>query len=207
MSSLDTYHVVPETEKVLYELAAPVNDPAKRRELKIKQYKQEKELKTRIEVSIWFSKSICQSLMSFKTVRKRRNGSVSSSPEPSSDFDHFASLLPSATTISKDDEDEDIDSDTDDLLREATLLLLRLLYAQGRAQVDSLVQELQLLQNAPSPPPQQQTDDPRQARARDTENMWRLDAPIQRGGPDGKGPLLDPEGKVSTSCHCVMCIW
>ena len=27
--------------------------------------------------------------------------------------------------------------------------------------------------------------------------MWRLDAPTNRGGPDGKGPLLDPQGKVS----------
>lgn len=43
---------MPETERTLHEQhASPVNDPAKRRELKIKQYKQEKELKARIEVS------------------------------------------------------------------------------------------------------------------------------------------------------------
>ena len=28
------------------------------------------------------------------------------------------------------------------------------------------------------------------------DDMWKLDAPIQRGGPDGKGPLLDSRGKV-----------
>ncbi|KAH8099537.1 serine/threonine protein phosphatase PP2A-associated protein [Cristinia sonorae] len=180
LTSLDTYHVVPETEKALFEQhAAPINDPAKRRELKIKQYKQEKELKTRIE-----------------TVRKRRNGPTSSIPEPTSDFDHIASLLPSGTVGKPQDEDEDEeDSDTDDILREATLLLLRLLYAQSQAQLESLGQELQLLQSAPPPPPRQSSDDPRQAKARESDSMWKLDAPTPRGGPDGKGPLLDPSGK------------
>ncbi|TCD67275.1 hypothetical protein EIP91_000297 [Steccherinum ochraceum] len=180
LSRLENYHIVPETEKTLYEQhASPISDPAKRRELKIKQYKQEKELKTRIEA-----------------VRKRRNGPASSAPEPTSDFDHIASLLPPASSEKQQDDDEEEDSDTDDLLREATLLLLRLVYAQSQAQADSLVQELQLLRSAPPPPPPAQSaDDPRQAKAKEEESMWKLDAPIQRGGPDGKGPLLDPSGK------------
>ena len=44
---------MPEAERSLYEQhASPVNDPAKRRELKIKQYKREKDIKARIEVRI-----------------------------------------------------------------------------------------------------------------------------------------------------------
>ncbi|THH29588.1 hypothetical protein EUX98_g4597 [Antrodiella citrinella] len=175
---LETYHIIPEAEKTLFEhQSAPSNDAAKRRELKIKQWKQEKELKTRIEV-----------------IRKRRNGSTSK-PDPTSDFDIIASLLPSSSSTQHDDDDEEEDSDTDDLLREVTLLLLRLVYAQSRAQLDSLNQELQLLMSAPPSPPKESSDDPRQAKAREEDSMWKLDAPVQRGGPDGKGPLLDPEGK------------
>ena len=48
---MDAYKVVPEAEKQIYsKRASSINDPAKRRELKIKQYQKEKELKTRIEV-------------------------------------------------------------------------------------------------------------------------------------------------------------
>ena len=53
LEMLEQYEVVPTTERELYELrSGSVKDPAKRRELKIKQYQKEKELRTRIEVSI-----------------------------------------------------------------------------------------------------------------------------------------------------------
>lgn len=48
---METYTVVSENERELYsKKASDVRDPAKRRELKINQFKREKELKGRIEV-------------------------------------------------------------------------------------------------------------------------------------------------------------
>lgn len=60
-------------------------------------------------------------------------------------------------------------------------------------------QELELLQNAPPSPihlPLSDIDDPRYKQRKEDEEMWKLDIPVP-GGPDGKGPLLDPTGKVS----------
>lgn len=52
LTMLETYEIVPESEKTLHgKQATSTNDPAKRRELKLNQWKKEKELKTRIEVS------------------------------------------------------------------------------------------------------------------------------------------------------------
>lgn len=59
-------------------------------------------------------------------------------------------------------------------------------------------QELELLQNAPpSPihPPSKNIEDPREKQRQEDENLWRLDIPVS-GGPDDKGPLMDPTGKV-----------
>ena len=51
LTMLETYEIVPESEKALHgKQATSSNDPAKRRELKLNQWKKEKELKTRIEV-------------------------------------------------------------------------------------------------------------------------------------------------------------
>ncbi|GLB34717.1 putative serine threonine protein phosphatase PP2A-associated protein [Lyophyllum shimeji] len=176
LSSLGNYDVVPEEERALYQRnASTVTDPVKRRELKIKQYQKGKDLRVRIEA-----------------VRKRR-GQVLLSDATPTDLDLIASLLPSATN----DEDE-LDSDMDEILREATLLLLRLSYAQSHAQLESTEQELELLSKAPpTPPPRtppEAEDRRRNARERD-DDMWRLDAPPPSLGPDGKGPLLDPSGK------------
>lgn len=91
--------------------------------------------------------------------------------------------------------EEDTESESEDILRETTLLLLRLCYAQAQSQLVSLGQELDLLQSAPSfpPTPPPPPEDDRRSKERVAENnMWKLDAP-QR--PDGKGPLLDPQGK------------
>ena len=49
---LEQYEVITEEDKTLYgRPASSVTDPAKRRELKIKQYKREKDIKAHIEVS------------------------------------------------------------------------------------------------------------------------------------------------------------
>jgi immunoglobulin-binding protein 1 len=44
------YEVIPPNEQELYTNASAVADPARRRDLKLKQWKQEKDLKTQIEV-------------------------------------------------------------------------------------------------------------------------------------------------------------
>jgi hypothetical protein len=50
---LETYHIVPEDEQKLYkQKTGSIKDPAKKRELKIDQYKKEKALTVRIEVSV-----------------------------------------------------------------------------------------------------------------------------------------------------------
>ena len=81
----------------------------------------------------------------------------------------------------------------------ATLLLLRLAYAQAYAQLASIAQELELLRSAPPPPPsaQPETSDRAQLSSSEAEHaLWRLDAPARSArGRDG-GPLLDSAGKV-----------
>ena len=48
---LESYSIIPEDEKKLYEQkSSSITDPAKRREIKIAQYKKEKEIKNRISV-------------------------------------------------------------------------------------------------------------------------------------------------------------
>lgn len=131
-------------------------------------------------------------------MRKRRNHGITV-VEPSSEFELVASLLPDPSVKPTDDDDDD--ADAEDILREATLLLLRLTYGQAHAQLQSLEQEVQILRSAPPRPPEA-LEDPRRARQDGTDNMWRLDAPLPQGGPDGKGPLLDSSGRVSYTMLC-----
>lgn len=50
---LENYGIIPEQEKELYERKpSSVMDPSRRRELKIKQYQKEKELRLTIEVCL-----------------------------------------------------------------------------------------------------------------------------------------------------------
>lgn len=172
---LDTYCVVPEAERVLYaQTASSIKDAAKRREVKIKQFKAEKDLRARIE-----------------GIRKRRK-QTPIGDQSQTDFDIIRSLLPSAQV---DDEDED-DSETDDILRETVLLLLRLNYAQAHSQLESMDQELELLRNAPPPRPGPPLDD-RRNKTNDQDDMWKLDTKSRVGE---SGPLLDSSGKVPVYC-------
>jgi hypothetical protein len=53
VSYLENYEIVPEAERALHkQKASMITDPAKRREIKIKQYQKEKDLRARIEVCI-----------------------------------------------------------------------------------------------------------------------------------------------------------
>lgn len=166
-NALHIYQIVPESLSSLYSKEpTKVVDPAKRRELKIKQYKQEKEFRSKIN-----------------EIRKRQ-GQKPAPSEPT-DFDHIASLLPRNGAGNEDDE-----SEWDEHVRELSVHLLRLFWIQAWSQRESLEQEIELLRNAPPSPESR----PRTTAEKDTE-AWKLDAP-QRGGVfDGRGPLLDRSGK------------
>ncbi|KAI0647427.1 serine/threonine protein phosphatase PP2A-associated protein [Trametes meyenii] len=173
---LELYDIVNQEDRDLYERpTSSVTDPAKRRELKIKRYKREKEIKTRIEA-----------------VRRRTSQSIS---EPTSNIELIASILPGESP-KPDSASEEPDADTEDILREAVVLLLRFIYAEAQTQLERTNEELELLRMAPPIPPQPTpTADPRVGKKQAQDDMWKLDAPVNRGGPDGKGPLLDPQGK------------
>ena len=171
ISGLETYNIVPETERVLYgQQPSSIGDAAKRREVKIRQYKAEKDLRTRIEV-----------------IRRRRRQLVSED-RLFGDFDLVASLL-----LPSEDDAEDLE--TENILRETTLLLLRLFYAQACAQLESVDQEIRLLRDAPPPSPKPPLDE-RQKKTKDQEGMWKIDAAPELSN---RGPLLDPHGKVGTN--------
>lgn len=172
-SGLETYNIVPETERVLYgQQPSSIGDAAKRREVKIRQFKAEKDLRTRIEV-----------------IRRRRRQLVLED-RLSNDFDLVASLL-----LPSEDDAEDLE--TENILREATLLLLRLFYAQACAQLESVDQEIWLLRNAPPLPPlPKPPSDERQNKTKDQEGMWKIDTAPELSN---RGLLLDPHGKVGTN--------
>ena len=79
----------------------------------------------------------------------------------------------------------------EDAIREVTLLLIRLFYSQAHTQLGQLEMEMQLLRNAPPDEDEEVTK-----KREDEDFTWRLDAPVPGGGPDGKGPLLDAQGRV-----------
>ncbi|KAF5358471.1 hypothetical protein D9756_001392 [Leucocoprinus leucothites] len=188
---LEQYEIIPEDEKKLYShKSSALVDPAKRREVKINQYKKAKEIKDRIQV-----------------LQKRRNLPTSSLGDSysQSDFDSISSLLPSPPSPTTTSSDE-LDSETDEILRTTTILLLRMLYAQTHTHLESMEQELELLKCAPpspssAPPPGDEGGDVRigNGKGRDTEQeeIWKIDlnVPGGTGGPDGKGPLLDERGR------------
>ncbi|TFY82564.1 hypothetical protein EWM64_g1452 [Hericium alpestre] len=169
ITELEMYGIITESERELFsKKASSIADAAKRRETKIKQYQKEKELRAKLEA-----------------IRKRRHVATTSSDESPNDYDLVASLLPSPSLSAADDEN----SETEDILRDATLLLLRLFYTQACSQLESLDQEFELLGSALPPvlqPP------PEADRSAQEGEEWRLDAPrLDRQD----GPLLDPKGK------------
>ncbi|KAH8117003.1 TAP42-like protein [Phellopilus nigrolimitatus] len=139
ISLLDDYHVLPEEEKKIYgQKSSGIADPAKRREVKIAQFKKEKEIKNKISA-----------------LRARRG---QTDLDMSNTYNLVDSLLP-ASTSSDEDNNEDV-------TRETTLVLLRLQWAQTRSHLDSIGQELELLANAP--PEEPRVDESRQHTADDT---------------------------------------
>ncbi|KAF8623527.1 hypothetical protein AX15_006303 [Amanita polypyramis BW_CC] len=179
LSSVEKYNIVPEADRVLYRhKVSTIRDAKQRREAKIMQYQKEKELRARSE-----------------TIRKRR-GLRPTDADGGNDFDLISMLLPSGDRSRSSEEEEDLDSETEDALREATLVLLRLLYAQAQNHLENMEQERELLRNAPQAERKPEEDVHREGRRVSDENMWKLDAvqPIDRG-LDGKGAFLDSGGK------------
>ncbi|KAI0306302.1 TAP42-like protein [Multifurca ochricompacta] len=170
LSDIELYEIVSKSEHDLYaKNASAIVDPARRREIKIKQYQAEKEIRSRIE---------------------RHRVPLPSSDTSPTDFDLIAALLPpDASTSSMTLTDE---QDNEDELRTATLLLLRLAYAQAHAQLTSITQEFELLHTAPPQPPE--TIDPTRSSSETERALWTLDAPRAAAARRG-GPLLDSAGK------------
>ncbi|KAF8643856.1 hypothetical protein AX16_008873 [Volvariella volvacea WC 439] len=184
ISLLELYNIVPESEQEIYKrvvvVPGDIRSQALKREAKMKQYKHEKELRTRIDV-----------------LRKRRGQKVSD--DTPSSYELIASLLPPRSSDGDPDEEEEGDSQTDEILREASLLLLRLLHAEAQGHLNSIERELEMINMMPPspelsavPPPEEVKKGQEQA---EQDAMWRLDPPTSSRGPDGRGPLLDSQGK------------
>lgn len=182
-------------------------DPAKRREVKVSQYKKLKGIKERLQVPLRLTQrdSSLNLLFPFQALQKRRNQTLV--PDSQTDFDLIVSLLPSTTSSSTPT--EDLDSNTDELMRTTTILFLRMAYAQTHTQLESMEQELDLLRHAPPSPSGAPPSGDSDERAKDgskgknkqeQEQLWKLDVNTGVGrdrGSDGKGPLVDHRGRVS----------
>ncbi|KAF9483789.1 serine/threonine protein phosphatase PP2A-associated protein [Pholiota conissans] len=180
LSLLEQYEIVPAEERTLYDRkVAQVADPAKRRDLKINQYRKEKELVAKIQAS-----------STLLAIGRRRSRAHAIDVTPT-DYELISSLLPNP----KLKEEEELDSEMEEVLRETSLLLLRLLFVHASTQLQSMVLELELLRNAPpSPTIPPVNEDERYKRKKAEDDAWKLDIPVG-GGPDSKGPLMDLSGK------------
>lgn len=220
---LDSYSIVEgEDKEKLARTGA--RDPAKRREEKIRHYRWEKEVREKLEVStrpvprLSPLRSAEPSLsLHLQLLALNRNPPMLE--PPSNDYLLILSLLPSnslpqptsATGSTRLSTANSVPSDSlltgsssSDDLRIYTVSLLSLLYAQSLAQLESIKSETELLESMPADLQllDQGSDDVRQRErenegAGGTQASWRLDS-VNRGGPDGKGELMDAKGKVSS---------
>lgn len=102
--------------------------------------------------------------------------------EVNDDFALIASTLPPSNK-SEDDQQDDEDDET---LRDTYLLVIQLIWVHAQSHLESMEQELDLLQNAPP-------SDSEQPSRIDEDPTWKLDVP---SGLDSNGPLLDSSGRV-----------
>ncbi|TIA92752.1 hypothetical protein E3P99_00496 [Wallemia hederae] len=143
IETLDTIGI-----EVDYDTSSTTTDPSLQRDLKIKQFKQQKNLHAQV--------------LEYKELL---------SDDKSGIFDTiFISLNGSG------DEDQDDDDDDDDILREYILRLLQYLASQAHSQVHSIEQELALLNNIPKEVKDSRTRNTTEATSSDS--TWRLDTPI-----------------------------
>ncbi|KAG8725493.1 hypothetical protein FRC09_015786 [Ceratobasidium sp. 395] len=171
ISSVISYEIVDEaTIRSIKRSAELLNNPAQRREAKIQQYQAEKQLKQQALRSRSLSADI---------------------DEPANNYDALRALLaPSSNSHAGSVNTGDDDDMDDETLRELSILLLRFLFTQANTSLLQLSQELQLLQSIPPAlPPTQNAES-----SRPKDDTWRLDQ-TPRGGPDGRGPLMDAKGR------------
>jgi immunoglobulin-binding protein 1 len=203
VSDLELYEIVSKSEQELHGKNVPtIADPARRRETKIKQYQAEKEIRTRIEVNtpnlLSHIPDLKQTRIPLQTIATRHRVPLPPSDTSPTDFDLIAALLPHSAPATTTVNDEQDDGDGDER-RTATLLLLRLAYAQSHAQLASIAQELELLRSAPPAPPlppQPGTSERARSSPEAERSLWTLDAPRSVGTAQRGGPLLDSAGKV-----------
>jgi len=134
----------------------------------------------------------------YQAIAKRQRVLLPPSDASPTDFDLIAALLPqSAPGGGTLNGEEELD-DTEDERRTATLLLLRLAYAQAHAQLSSIAEEFELLRTSP-PPDQADTSGRARSSPEADRALWSLDAP--RGGPllDSTGKVRDPSSLVHTA--------
>jgi immunoglobulin-binding protein 1 len=168
-----------------------LNNPAQRREVKIQQYQTEKRLKSQIQVCV-ASLAYCRLSIPTSSQTLRSRTLASNVEEPANNYDSIRMLLATpesshAGSVNAANDDPDMDDET---RRELSLALLRLFFTQAHASLQQIADELQILQKMPPPPSgpaQSQSIQPR-------DDTWRLDM-TTHGGLDGKGPLLDPQGR------------
>ena len=182
MSLLDDYEVVPQEQRRLY--TQKTTDPISVRAAKISQFKKEKELRSKIEVRA--RPILPTSLLTnpaLQAQQKRRGIAIDSNG--TKDYGLILGLLPQIEAEGEDEEN----------LRELFAFVLRLFYTEAQKHLSNIVREVELLNSAPPRPPMQYSSQgPRPSTSAD--ETWKLDTPLQLGGPDGKGPLLDQQGKV-----------
>ena len=181
------YGIISEGEQKLWsKKLAGIRDPAKRRELKIKQYKAEQEIRGNLEASNLASAYTPLIWYDFIQLIQKRKGQSLESIGFSDDFGLVASMLPLPNPA-----EEYQHTDDDETLRDIFLLAIRLTWVLAQSHLESMEQELELLHNAPPLETEQsKTSAPEDA-------TWKLDLPSNMGGPDGRGPLMDSSGRVS----------
>ncbi|KAF8311282.1 TAP42-like protein [Clavulina sp. PMI_390] len=195
--SVEALGVIPDDERKLFgrQRSAPM-DPATRRETKIKQFKKEKELKD-----------------SIKAFRARQEG-LSEPVELDSDLETIAAVLDLQDSSRRgtqgaksDEEDED---EEEGGIRNLIVVLLRLCWARAHQTLGELLAEREMLQMAPRDSNEEEEEEREQAekaareeqmrkgREDEVDETWKLDGPRYggRSGVDGKGPLLNTDGKV-----------
>lgn len=116
--------------------------------------------------------------------QQRRRG-IANEPNGTNDYDLILGLIPKKEAEGEDEDD----------IRDLFASVLRLFYTKAQKHLNNAVREVELLESAPSRPPvQHSSQGPRPSTSSD--ETWKLDTSLPLGGPDGKGPLLDQQGKV-----------
>lgn len=116
--------------------------------------------------------------------QQRRRG-IANESNGTQDYDLILRLLPQKEAEGEDEED----------LRELFASVLRLFYTEAQKHLSNAVREVELLNSAPPRSPVQYSSQGSRP-STSSDETWKLDAPLSLGGPDGKGPLLDQQGKV-----------